>query len=144
MLFTVEKKRFGWKIGGERSSTSFIALFPRVVLQSQLFLTAPLATSISLPQLLFGFSSHELTIVSRVFVYLPFILKYYISSQRNDFRLPFRCSQRYGIVFLFTYLYSFKRIALAVDVAISFASGKLIVLSVQLGIPPLLSTYKYI
>lgn len=97
-----------------------------------------------LPQLLFGFSSHELTIVSMVFVYLPFILKYYVSSQRNDFRLPFRCSQRYGIVFLFTYLYSFKRIALTVDVAISFASGKLIVLSVQLGIPPLLSTYKYI
>ena len=86
MLFTVEKSVLGGKLGVKGVAPLFIALLPRVVFQSQLFLTAPLATSFSLPQLLFGFSSHELIIVSRVFVYLPFILKYCISSQRNDFR----------------------------------------------------------
>ena len=35
--------------------------------------------------LLFGFSSDELTVVPRVFVYLLFVLKYCIWSQRNDF-----------------------------------------------------------
>ena len=49
------------------------------------FLAAPLAPSISLRHLLFGFSSDELTVVPRVFVYLLFDLKYCIWSQRNDF-----------------------------------------------------------
>ena len=54
-------------------------------IQSKLFLAAPLAPSISLRHLLFGFSSDELTVVPRVFVYLLFVLKYCIWSQRNDF-----------------------------------------------------------
>ena len=49
------------------------------------FLAAPLAPSTSLRHLLFGFSSDELTIVPRVFVYLLFLLNYCIWSQRNDF-----------------------------------------------------------
>ena len=52
---------------------------------SQLFLAVPLAPSISLRHMLFGFSSDELIIVPRVFVYLLLVLKYCIWSQRNDF-----------------------------------------------------------
>lgn len=55
-------------------------------IRSQLFLAAPLAPSISLRHLLFGFSSDELIIVPSVFVHLLFVLKYCIWSQRNDFR----------------------------------------------------------
>ena len=55
-------------------------------IQSQLFLAAPLAPSISLRHLRFGFSADELVVVPRVFIYLFPVLKYCIWSQRNDFR----------------------------------------------------------
>ena len=54
--------------------------------QSKLFLAAPLAPSICLRHFLFGFSSDELIMVPRIFVYLLFVLKYCIWTQRNDFR----------------------------------------------------------
>ena len=55
-------------------------------IQSKLFLAAPLAPSICLRHWLFGFSSDELLMVPRIFVYLLFVLKYCIWTQRNDFR----------------------------------------------------------
>ena len=55
-------------------------------IQSQLFLAAPLAPSLCLRHLFFGFSSDELAVVPRVFSYLLLVLKYLIWLQRNDFR----------------------------------------------------------
>jgi len=49
-----------------------------------LFLAAPLAPSITLRHFLFGFIYDELIVVPRVFIYLIFVLKYCIWSQRND------------------------------------------------------------
>ena len=67
-------------------------------IQSKLFLAAPLAPSISLRHLLFGFSSDELTVVPRVFVYLLFVLKYCIWSQRNDFSFNFVAPSAIGLL----------------------------------------------
>ncbi len=55
-------------------------------IQSQLFLAAPLAPSLCLRHLLFGFSPDELVVVPRIFVYLLLVLKHCIWIQRNDFR----------------------------------------------------------
>ena len=54
--------------------------------QSLLFLSAPLAPSILLRHVLFGFSPDELLVVPRVFVYLLHVLKFLVWGQRNDFR----------------------------------------------------------
>jgi hypothetical protein len=54
--------------------------------QSLLFRAAPLAPSILLRHVLFGFNPDELLVVPRVFVYLLHVLKFFIWNQRNDFR----------------------------------------------------------
>lgn len=56
--------------------------------QSLLFRASPRAPSICLHHLLFGFSPEELQVISRVFVYLLLVTKYFIWLLRNDF--PFR------------------------------------------------------
>lgn len=55
-------------------------------IQSLLYWSAPLAPSILLCHVLFGFSPDELLVVPRVFVYLLHVLKFLIWNQRNDFR----------------------------------------------------------
>ena len=55
-------------------------------IQSLLFQAAPLAPSIELGHMLFGFSSDELRCVPRVFAYLLNLCKFLIWSQHNDFR----------------------------------------------------------
>ena len=94
--------------------------------QSQLFLAAPLAPSISLRHLLFGFSSDELTVVPRVFVYLLFVLKCCNWSQQNDFRFHSVAPSAIGLLarmkarVRFHLPLFFKRFALTVDAVIFF------------------------
>ena len=55
-------------------------------LQSLLFCASPLSPSILVRHVLFGFSSDELRVVPRVFVYLLNVCKFCIWWARNDFR----------------------------------------------------------
>ena len=55
-------------------------------LQSLLFCASPLSPSILARHVLFGFSSDELRVVPRVFVYLLNVCKFCILWARNDFR----------------------------------------------------------
>lgn len=76
----------GWN---QRSTSFFIALLPRAALTGSspsCFSRLHWPNLSTLRHLLFGFSSDKLIIVPRVFVYLLFVLKYCIWSQRNDFR----------------------------------------------------------
>ena len=59
--------------------------------QSVLFCSAPLAPSLVLRHVFFGFAPDELSAVPRVFVYLLHVLKYLLWNQRNDYR--FRSSR---------------------------------------------------
>ena len=59
--------------------------------QSLLFRSAPLAPSLVLRHVFFGFAPDELSAVPRVFVYLLHVLKYLLWNQRNDYR--FRTSR---------------------------------------------------
>ena len=59
--------------------------------QSLLFRSAPLAPTLVLRHVLFGFAPDELSAVPRVFIYLLHVLKYLLWNQRNDYR--FRSSQ---------------------------------------------------
>lgn len=54
--------------------------------QSLLSVAAPLAPSIDVRHILFGFDSDELRCVPRVFCYLLLICKFFIWVQRNDWR----------------------------------------------------------
>lgn len=100
-------------------------------IQSQFFLVSPLAPSISLRHLLFGFSADELVVVPRVFVYLRFVLKYCIWSQRNDFRFNSVAPSAIGLlasakarVRFHRYLpVFFSGFALIPDAVIFFVSG---------------------
>ena len=56
------------------------------LIQSLLTSCSPLAPSIQLRHMLFGFSSDELRCVPKVFCYLLNVVKFLIWSQRNDFR----------------------------------------------------------
>ena len=53
---------------------------------SLLFPSSPLAPSIIVRHVLFGFSSDELLCVPRVFCYLLSLLKFFVRCQRNDYR----------------------------------------------------------
>ena len=55
-------------------------------IQSMMFLATPLAPSISVRHVLFGFSSDDLLCVPRVFAYLLNVCKFLVWGQRNDFR----------------------------------------------------------
>ena len=55
-------------------------------IQSLLFLSSPLAPSINVRHVLFGFSTDELLCVPKVFCYLLNVCKYLVWWQRNDFR----------------------------------------------------------
>ena len=55
-------------------------------IQSILYLASPLAPSISVRHVLFGFSSDDLLCVPRVFAYLLNVCKFLVWGQRNDFR----------------------------------------------------------
>ena len=55
-------------------------------IQSQLFLASPLAPSLTICHVLFGFSSHDLLRVPKVFAYLLNVCKFLVWGQRNDFR----------------------------------------------------------
>lgn len=117
-------------------------------IQSQLFLAAPLAPSISRRHLLFGFSSDELIVVPRVFVYLLFVLKYCIWSQRNDFRFHSVAPSAIGLLasvkarVRFHLPLSFKRFRSYHRRRYFFVSEEQMLSSVQSGIPPLLVTCK--
>ena len=54
--------------------------------QSLLFRASPLAPSITVRHMLFGFSSDELLCVPRVFSYLLNLCKFLVWCQRNDYR----------------------------------------------------------
>lgn len=53
--------------------------------QSQLFLASPLAPSMTIRHVLFGFSSDDLLCVTKVFAYLLNVCKFLVWGQRNDF-----------------------------------------------------------
>lgn len=55
-------------------------------IQSLLFNACPVAPSLLVRHILFGFNSDELRAVPRLFVYLLQVCKYHIWLQRNDFR----------------------------------------------------------
>ena len=55
-------------------------------LQSLLFVASPLCPSLLARHVLFGFSSDELRVVPRVFVYLLNVCKFFVWWARNDFR----------------------------------------------------------
>lgn len=55
-------------------------------IQSMLFLASPLAPSITVRHVLFGFSSDDLLCVPQVFAYLLNVCKFLVWGQRNDFR----------------------------------------------------------
>jgi len=55
-------------------------------IQSMLFLASPLAPSISIRHVLFGFSSDDLLGVPRVFASLLNVCKFLVWGKRNDFR----------------------------------------------------------
>lgn len=55
-------------------------------IQSLLFIASPLAPSLSLRHILFGFSADEMLCVPRLFVYLIHVCKYVVWTQRNDYR----------------------------------------------------------
>lgn len=55
-------------------------------IQSLLFRASPLAPPLTVRHLLFGFSGDELRCVPRVFSYLLNVCKFFIWTQRNDFR----------------------------------------------------------
>ena len=54
-------------------------------LQSLMFVSSPLAPSLVCRHALFGFSSDELLVVPRVFVYILNVCKFFIWHARNDF-----------------------------------------------------------
>ena len=68
--------------------SSFRVLSSRVALtvQSMLFRASPLAPSITVRHMLFGFSSDKLLCVPRVFPYLPNLCKFLVWCQRHDHR----------------------------------------------------------
>ena len=55
-------------------------------LQSLMFIASPLAPSLVCRHALFGFSSDELLVVPRIFVYILNVCKFFIWHARNDFR----------------------------------------------------------
>ncbi len=55
-------------------------------LQSLMFISSPLAASLACRHALFGFSSAELLVLPRIFVYILGVCKFYIWHARNDFR----------------------------------------------------------
>lgn len=55
-------------------------------IQSVLFLATPLAPSITVRHVLFGFSSDDFRCVPRVFAYMLNVCKFLVWAQRNDFR----------------------------------------------------------
>ena len=55
-------------------------------IQSLLFASSPISSSLTVRHLLFGFSSDELLCVPRVFSYLLNVCKYLVWIQRNDYR----------------------------------------------------------
>jgi len=55
-------------------------------IQSKLFLASPLAPSISVRHVLFGFSSDDLLCVPLVFAYMLNVCKFLVWAQRNDYR----------------------------------------------------------
>ena len=55
-------------------------------LQSLMFISSPVAPSLVCRHALFGFSSAELLVVPRTFVYILGVCKFYIWHARNDFR----------------------------------------------------------
>ena len=59
-------------------------------IQSQLFLASPLAPSLTVRHVLFGFSSDDLLCVPKVFAYLLNVCKFLVWCQRNDFRFRSR------------------------------------------------------
>ena len=54
-------------------------------IQSMLFLATPVAPSISVRYVLFGFSSDDFRCVPRVFAYMLNVCKFLVWAQRNDF-----------------------------------------------------------
>lgn len=57
--------------------------------QSLLFLFSPVCPSLTVPHLLFGFSSVELRSTPRIFSYVLNVCKYFVWLQRNDYRFRF-------------------------------------------------------
>ena len=67
-------------------------------IQSLLFLFSPLAPAITVRHVLFGFSSDELLCVPCVFCYLLSLLKFFVWSQRNDYRFRSKPASAVGLI----------------------------------------------
>ena len=59
-------------------------------IQSMLFLASPVAPSITVHHVLFGYSSDDFLCVPRVFAYMLNVCKFFVWVQRNDFRFRSR------------------------------------------------------
>ena len=65
---------------------------------SLLFLSSPLAPSISVRRVLFGFNDDELLSVPRVVCFLLSLLKFSVWRQRNEYRFKFKNTSAVGLI----------------------------------------------
>ena len=93
-------------------------------IQSLLFRASPLAPSITVKHMLFGFSSDELLCIPRVFSYLLNLCKFLVWCQRNDHRFRSVPPSAPKLLVCLKSCLSFSSVLfLSVVAAISIASG---------------------